>query len=247
MAAIRLFCPSLAVGANPLSDEESRHAIASLRVRVGDDVTLFDGVGSEADGAITTIDGKRVVVSATGMSRTEAYDVPLRLTLAVAMPKTHRQGYLIEKCTELGVAAVWPVLTERSVTKSSGAAAKKWARRAVEASKQSGRRWVPVLEEPMPLAESLDRSAAFDARGWADVASEGESMASFLRGVTSHGSVLVWIGPEGGFTEGERRAAMDAGATPLRLGPTVLRTETAAVAVCAAANLLAADRTCPGD
>lgn len=247
MAAIRLFCPSLCAGDHTLSNEESRHAIASLRARVGDRVTLFDGSGGESEGSITAVDGKRLVVSAADVTRSEAYDVPLRVTLAVAMPKTHRQGYLIEKCTELGAAAIWPVLAERSVTKSGGSASARWARRAVEACKQSSRRWVPAIEKPVPLAETFRRAGEMDAAGWADTLPTGRSIRSLLEGVPREGSVVVWIGPEGGWTDAERRAATECGAVPLHLGPTVLRTETAAVAVCAAASLLAHDRAARED
>ena len=220
-----------------MSSEESHHAIAVLRVKIGAEVILFDGAGTEAVGQVQRIDRKQLEVHVGRLMR-QPFELAYRLTLAVAMPKTHRQGYLIEKCTELGVAAIWPISTARSVTRPGRAAVEKWQRRAIEAAKQSRRSWVPQVTAPRTFDESIECAGEFDAAGLTERDDSAISFATFLAGQAKSSSVLVWVGPEGGWTDDERNRAIAAGAIPTRLGPCVLRTETAAVAVCAAVALL---------
>ena len=237
MPVSRLFCPTLTEGAVRLSSEESHHAIAVLRVKIGAEVILFDGAGTEAVGHVQRIDRRQLEVNVGRLMR-QPFELTHRLTLAVAMPKTHRQGYLIEKCTELGVAAIWPISTARAVTKPGRAAVERWQRRAIEAAKQSRRSWVPHVTAPRSFDESIEHAGDFDAAGITERDASAIPFPTFLAGQSESSSVLVWVGPEGGWTDDERNRAIAAGAIPTGLGPGVLRTETAAVAVCAAAALL---------
>jgi 16S rRNA (uracil1498-N3)-methyltransferase len=233
MPEARLFCPHLQLGTVILSPEESRHAVASLRCRRGDAITLFDGQGREAVGHIASASARKLTAEIESIVE-RAFGFAYRLTLAVALGKAHRQSYLVEKCTELGVSALWPMLTERSVTRPRDAAVEKWSRRCIEAAKQSGRAWVPGVETPQPLAEVLARAGEFEAIFLADPSPAATALARELGRVPSGGRVLALIGPEGGWTEGEREAAVSAGARAVSISPTVLRVETAAVAICAA-------------
>jgi 16S rRNA (uracil1498-N3)-methyltransferase len=219
-----------------MSAVESRHAIGSWRVKMGEEVMLFDGAGREAVGLVASV-GRRLEVEVTEIQE-HPFDMRRRLTLVVAMPKTHRQGYLIEKCTELGVAAVWPIVADRSVTKPRPGAAERWSRRAIEATKQSCRRWVPMIAAPMTVGESIGRIGEFGAAGLTDVDPLGKPLPSFFSALPESSSVIVWVGPEGGWTDIERDQAIEAGAMKVKLGPTVLRTETAAAAVCAVAAVV---------
>ena len=230
-----------------LAEDQSHHAIASLRARVGGEVILFDGSGVEATGRIERIEGGRIQLAVGRVTR-HGFDLHIAVTLCVAMVRTHRQGYLIEKCTELGVAAIWPITTQRSVATPSDSAVAKWRRRAIEAAKQSQRRWVPAIEPPQAFASTLGRVSEFDACAVAQPDAAGDTLGSFLSARPFGASVLVWVGPEGGWTEAEYDRAIRAGALPVSLAPTVLRTETAAVAVCAAVAMAGAgraDRTDP--
>lgn len=164
------------------------------------------------------------------------FELSRKTTLAVAMPKGQRAGYLIEKCTELGVAAIWPLLAERSVARPGSDSHRKWCRRAVEAAKQSQRAWVPTIAPPQSFGDTVARVGNFEDACLADTTKSAMSFRAFL--ATQSSSVLVWIGPEGGWTSTERAQAMEAGAVPIRLGPTILRAETAAVAACAAVAIL---------
>ncbi len=234
MSRIRLYAPDLNV--NVLSPEESHHAAGVMRCRKGDAVVLFDGVGREALAEIVDVNARRVTVKIGEVSE-HSFDCTFRLTLAVSMGKAHRQSYLVEKCTELGVAAIWPMITDRSVTHPGDAAVDKWQRRAIEAAKQSGRRWVPRVETPQLFAEALGRIAEFSAAAIANREASAMPWLSFLDRQPPGCSLLAMIGPEGGWTDQERDHAMQAGAQAVSLSLTILRTETAAVTLCAGAAL----------
>lgn len=233
MRCHRLFCPDLTKPTVVLSPEESHHAATSLRLGVGDGVVLFDGAGSEASGLITRVNRKRVDVEVSNVKQAP-FELTCRLTLGVAMGRTHRQAYLVEKCTELGVAAIWPIIAERSTTRPGASAVTKWERRAVESAKQSQRAWVPQFEASMSLETCLARAGKFDVAAIADFDRSATPFPTILEHKRHAKSMLVLVGPEGGWSDTEREQAARAGLTRIRLGPTILRTETAAVAVCAA-------------
>ncbi len=232
----RLFCPDLSEGAVVLPPEESHHAVASLRAKPGREVVLFDGFGGEGVGRIAQINGRQVRVDVAEVTR-RPFELPHKVTLAVAMVKAHRQGYLIEKCTELGAAAIWPIIADRSVSKPTEAARKKWVRRAIEAAKQAERSWMPKIAPPQTFSQSVERIGEFDASSITHIDPSAKPFWTFLVSQADGSSILVWVGPEGGWSDDERGLALQAGATLTTLGPTVLRTETAAVAVCAAASM----------
>jgi len=209
---------------------------------VGDEFVVFDGRGREAAAQAELVTRRQVQVVVERITE-RPFDLLHRITLAVAMTKAHRQGYLIEKCTELGAAAFWPILADRSVAKPALAAVDKWSRRAVEAAKQSARAWVPTVEAPQTFAAAIARIGEFSAAAIADPASSATPFTMFLSNHGEGSTVLVFVGPEGGWSEGECRAALDAGVVSIRLAPTILRSETAAVAVCAAAALQSASNT----
>jgi len=236
MAPRRLYCPDLTEGLNLLPPEESRHAVASLRARAGDEFLVFDGRGRDATARVEKIARRQVRVTVEHITE-HPFELRHRITLAVAMTKAHRQGYLIEKCTELGVAAFWPILAERSVARPTAASTNKWSRRAIEAAKQSARAWVPTVAAPQAFAEAVARIGEFDAAAMADPEPSAVPFSQLLDQYGEGSRLLVFVGPEGGWTEDECREAVGRGAVRIGLSPTVLRAETAAVAVCAAAAL----------
>jgi len=237
MRCYRLFHPSLAKGRIVLSTEESQHATASLRLKQGREVLLFDGAGQEAIGVITRVDRRQLCVDVQRITR-RPFELSCKITLAVAMSKTHRQGYLIEKCTELGVAAIWPVIAERSTSRPDKTAVAKWSRRAIEAAKQSKRSWVPKIEPPVAFLKCLERLAEFDASSLTHTDPSATPFVTFLEAHREKSTLLLWVGPEGGWSDAECERAIQAGAVATSLGPTILRTETAAVAVCAATAII---------
>ena len=236
MRCHRLYCPTLGTGIVALPAEEAHHAAHSLRVAIGQPVVLFDGLGREGAGVIEHVGRRELRVEVDAVVE-RSFEFAIRLTLAVAVPKTPRQGFLVEKCTELGVAELWPLITDRGVVKGGDAGVRKWSRRAVEAAKQSGRAWLPSIGESRSLRECLALRRHFDAAYLADTDGAHRPIVQALEGGTDHGTLLICVGPEGGWSDSERQDAAEHGVEPVTLGPTTLRTETAAIAACAAVAL----------
>lgn len=251
-------CPSLSTGECVLPPEEGHHAANVLRLRPGDPLVLFDGRGQMSDAVIARVE-RRVVVASAGEFRSVPFDMSIRLTLLIAVGKAHRQGYLVEKCTELGAARIAPIMTHRSVTRPGEMAAEKWRRRAIEACKQCHRAWVPVIDEP----RDFDASAEFaitahdecvvghpgGEESFRDVIERRIAPSAPLETCAPHSttiaeppSMAIFIGPEGGWADDELRALIARGVAPVALSPSVLRTETAAVAACAAVALASVGR-----
>jgi 16S rRNA (uracil1498-N3)-methyltransferase len=227
--------PALAAGAEIALDAEGhRHLARVLRLRVGDEVTLFDGAGHEIEARVVTTDahGTRLALGAR-----RAVVLPGRpVVLLQALPKADRMDLVVQKTTELGVSRIQPVLTERTVAEGRGEARLgRWRTIAQEAARQCGRADLPTLDEPRPLAEVL-------AQRWAGtrlVAWEEDRALPLSHAIAGDAeAATLLIGPEGGFTAAEVAAARAAGFQVVGLGPLVLRSETAAivaVALCRAA------------
>jgi len=226
MSVPRFFAPELSGQTVALAGTESRHAAGSRRLRTGDAVELFDGRGAVARGRITATRRDRVAVELLER-RQEPPPAGVRLTVAAAPAKGPRQDLLIEKLTELGAAAYWPTVFERSVVRPRSGAVEGWRRRAIEAAKQCRRNWLPEFASPCHLADVVGRRGEFD-QAWL-CHPDGPAAGPRCTG----GSVLAVIGPEGGLAPAEIDTATAAGFEPLRLATHVLRVETAAVAVAA--------------
>lgn len=237
MRLVRFHVQRLRAGRIALPPDEAHHARAVLRSRIGDRVELFDGRGAVGRGTVCAIERHSVEVEVEQVEQVE-FDLRHRIVLAVAVGKAHRQSYLVEKCTELGVAGIWTIRSERSVTKPGEFAAEKWAKRAIESCKQCGRAWTPVIDGPFSIEQALARRGEFAAMALADPDEHAIPFDGFLRTLSAGSSILVWIGPEGGWTDAERSKAITGGATSVRLAPAILRTETAAVAACATAAMV---------
>lgn len=216
-----------------LDDAESRHVGGSRRLRVGDSVILFDGQGREADGMLIGVSSRRVTVRVPQV-RLVAVASPRTLMLAVSPPKQGRQDDLVEKCTELGVRILQPIHAHRTVNEVTPERIERWRRVSIAAAKQSQQAWLPEIRRPLSPAALIGAAAAHDLRILADPSPDAVPLMSWLaRHRHATGSVLALIGPEGGFTDEERAQALAGGFVPCRLTPTILRVETAAVAVAA--------------
>lgn len=218
-----------APGEYALGRQESHHAVNVLRHGPGDAVIVFDGVGNYAEAAVVSADKNAVRVLVDSI-RTEER-LPLVLTIATAIPKGKRWQMLVEKCTELGVDDIMPVLCERSVAKGEGDVGK-WRRWMLEAAKQSRRAWLPTIREPQPLARTLALAGEENALVFVADAG-GESPRTYAEQLRNARKVVALIGPEGGFAEEEMAQCLAAGANPVCLSPFVLRVETAATIFCA--------------
>lgn len=222
-----------------LSEAESRHARLARRLSAGDPLMLFDGQGREACGTLT-LATKSAVEASVGEILERPRPTPT-LTLAVAMPKGPRQDVLIEKCTELGVAAIQPLLTERSVAGASDHKRDKWRRATIEAAKQSGQCWLPELLPPIGLDECLASLADFDLAVVAMLSNDSPPVRilDWFEWLRTAATCIAFVGPEGGWSPSESEALIDADLLPVSLGPNVLRIETAAISIAAVAHACA--------
>lgn len=243
MSAPRFYCPPpLPLSTNAeLPPEAAHHASRVLRLRVGDAVQIFDGLGNALDATINGINGKRVLLGnlQTCMS---AQDTGLHIVLAQAMCTSDKMDWVVQKATELGAAEIVPVQTQRSVAKLSGPRADKrtehWRNVTISACEQCGRNTLPQLHAPQELGSWLSEMRHLP--GGKFILLPGG--ASNLQTQPKPGSrATLLIGPEGGFTSDEANVAQQAGFVPILLGPRVLRTETAAIAGISALQTLWGD------
>jgi 16S rRNA (uracil1498-N3)-methyltransferase len=212
-----------------LSAEEGHHAANVLRLKPGAAVELFDGQGGRALGRIETVERRRVAIAIERLEAKASRPGPI-VHLAFAVPKGARLDWLLEKATELGAASLRPVLFERSVAggeELSPAKRQRWLTHCVAAAKQCGLDFLPAIEDPVSLADLL-AAPADEVRLLGDTDRSSVPPREALAGQKGGRAVLLLVGPVGGLTVAERERALAAGFTPVRLGGTTLRVETAA-------------------
>ncbi|HUG99806.1 MAG TPA: 16S rRNA (uracil(1498)-N(3))-methyltransferase [Gammaproteobacteria bacterium] len=210
-----------------LEGEAAAHLGRVLRVRAGEAVVLFDGSGPEF-AAVVQAATRRTVELAVGAQRDVGRESPLELVLLQGVCRHERMDWVIRKATELGVAAIHPILAERSVVKLDPARIpariEHWRAIAISACEQCGRNLLPDILPPLPVAAAL---AAYAGATGVLLDPEAPGGPEMLQAPT--GAMCLLVGPEGGLDERERAAAQDAGYVGIRLGPRILRTETAAL------------------
>ncbi len=215
-----------------LEGGSASHITRVLRLRVGAALTVFDGTGGEHEASIDKAHGGEVIV-AVGERAAIERESPLQLTLAQGVSRGERMDLVVQKATELGVTGFVPVLTERSVVRLSAQQSDRklnhWRAIAIAACEQCGRNRLPALAAPVALRDFLKGEAAAGTRLLLSPSGSG-SLGDLPRPA---GAITALIGPEGGLTDEEEQAALAAGFIGVRLGPRVLRTETAAIAALA--------------
>jgi len=228
-------------GVCELPSAKAHHVAHVLRLVPGDAVILFDGQGNSWDAAISKCARGDVSVQVRGR-REEDRESPLQLTLAQAVSSGERMDYTIQKAVELGVSAIQPLMAERCVVRLSGERAVKrvahWQAVVAAACEQCGRNRVPVVQPVLSLRDWLEGAMT---AGGVRLLLAPDGPAVLRQMPQPSAMVTVLAGPEGGFTAVEAADAVRAGFRPLRLGPRVLRTETAAVALLAAMQALWGD------
>lgn len=235
----RFHCPfPLSPGAQvELPAQAAHHALKVLRMRVGEHVTLFDGNGGEWLAEILGGGGPARVALLRHDER-EA-ESPLQVTLAQALPAGDKMDWVVEKCVELGVTAIQPLAAKRSVIRLSAERMERrvahWNAIAAAACEQCGRNRVPCVAPVLDLPQYLGRATMQNGPQHAlrlILAPGAETPLGALE--RPAGPVVLMVGPEGGWEEGELVAAQAAGFRPLRLGARILRTETAGAGALAA-------------
>lgn len=241
--APRFFVPeTLAPGAEIRLPERAARHVAVLRLREAETITLFNGEGGEYRAVLTGLARDRVTVRIV-----ERFDIeresPLAITLAQCVSAGDRMDFVLQKATELGATRIIPIVSERSIVRVSGERAERklehWRNVVLAACEQCGRNRPPVIP---PMAELLPWLAGLPASD-----ASGARLLLAPDGVSGAGSlareprVTLLVGPEGGLAAHEREAAEHASFKPVRLGPRVLRTETAPLAALAVLQTLWGD------
>jgi 16S rRNA (uracil1498-N3)-methyltransferase len=222
-------------GERVLTGPTAKHAVGVLRLRSGEDIVLFDGNGLEFPAKIVSIgrQGVRVVVGDGVPVNRES---PLSLHLGLGLSQPAAMDLVVQKATELGVAEIIPMETDRSQGWLAGKRGKerqvRWERIAQEAARQCGRNRIPRVAQVAHFSQVVRQEASPAAVRlifWEEEARRGLREVLAAQGPVSE--VHVLIGPEGGFSSAEATAALTAGFHIVSLGPRILRTETAAIAV----------------
>jgi 16S rRNA (uracil1498-N3)-methyltransferase len=228
--SIRFYCPDPAQdGKLRLGPEETRHLRRVCRLGVGDVVEVFDGKGYATKAEVVGVERESAELTAIGPPLADA-SPPFPFILASAVPKGDRFDWLVEKATELGVERLIPLLTERSVVEPGASKLERLRRAIVEASKQCGRNRLMALDRPM----HWDQLAGLHSDSIRFLADPEGIPTPHWPVIPPERSVILAVGPEGGFTPSERARPEQIGWLPIRLSATILRIETAGLVGCAA-------------
>lgn len=227
----------LSLGQHPLPEAQAHYIGRVLRLAVGDAVQLFDGSGQEFVGELVEVGKKSVQVELRERFAGQP-ESPLRIHLGQGLSRGERMDWAIQKATELGVTEITPLLSERCEVRLKDERADKrlahWQQIAISACEQCGRSVVPTINAPLGLPGWLAQTEA-------ELKLVLHPVATPLASHARPASLAFLIGPEGGLSDAEVQQAQRAGYHPARLGPRVLRTETAPVVALSVAQQLWGD------
>jgi 16S rRNA (uracil1498-N3)-methyltransferase len=247
MRTPRLYAPPpLTSGSEILPDPESTHYLRHV-LRLADDhpVILFDGLGHEYDARIRTPSKGRTGLAVGTVRQQVERESGLKVWLYLSLARSTKMDWIIEKATELGVAGIQPVTTHRSAVPArqerQDARLRHWNALARSACAQCGRSWVPPCHPPLTWPAFLHLPTQPGAR----FVLTPDAPHGFGLGPIRGQSVHLLVGPEGGFEEKELGAVLDLGYEPVRLGPRILRSETAPLAALAVLQALWGDLNDP--
>lgn len=234
-----------------LPSNTSHHATRVLRLKQGDKVTLFNGEGGEFSGMLKCIEKSRNTVIISRFHEIER-ESPISVNLVQAVSSNEKMDWIIQKSVELGVTSIQPVTANRSVVRLSEERANKrqlhWQQVIIAACEQCGRNRIPTLLPLLTLSDWLNQHFGYERN-----TIENKATYKFLLSVTANErlsnfplptnkpSLTLLVGPEGGFTVDEEKAAHTVGFIPICLGQRTLRTESAALAAIAAIQTLWGD------
>ena len=209
-----------------LTGDEARHASQVLRLKSGDVVTVFDGIGRRASAEIRRISRDQVPLELGEILQSR----PPRpaITLAQAIPKGKNMDLIVQKSVELGIAAIQPLVTRFTVVQPGDGKSEKWRRTALEACKQCGQDTLPEIAEPLAFDRWIEKQAnAPGLKIIASLAPGAISLREILKTCPLTTRAMLLVGPEGDFSPTETSAALEAGFIPISLGTIILRVETA--------------------
>jgi len=228
----RYYSPSLDRGF--LDAEQSHHCAHVMRQAVGDHFSVFDGHGVEAKARITEVAGNEVKFQVLAKANSPRPVHPVWLAQALTKPKS--MDLILEKATELGVSELVPLQSDHSVVQlddeKAEAKVEKWQKLTIEAAKQCGQNWLPVVQTPIAPKDFVTGIPRNALKLIASLQHEAKPLKGVLRehlpALKAGSPIIVMIGPEGDFTPAEIGQARSAGFAPVSLGKIILRAETAA-------------------
>lgn len=235
----RFFVPAESVrgGRILVTGKEAHHILDVMRLKESDKVVTFDGMGNEYTGFIKKADRKTLLIEITETHASSAKS-GLNITLIQAIPKKEKMDYIVEKSTELGVSSIIPVITERTIPKwdqsKKLSSPQRWRRIAENASKQCGRSDVPKVEAVKNFGDAIKELKNGSLKLIAALSDASVPLKEVFKDIEPCGmDIVVAIGPEGDFTQRELDAAKGVHFTTVSLGPRVLKSDTAGLAVLA--------------
>lgn len=216
-----------------LAPGDARKLVSVLRAKNGDSIELIDSSAHRFYAEIA-IDGSNVTASLSRLIERSTSELSCRVDLAQALPKAQKMDFIVEKAIELGAHRILPFVSERCIVRDAPEARiTRWQRLARSAAEQSGRDILPEVHSAVPMANLVASFDQYDGVLFAWELAE-MSLHAALTGVGAHWrSLLVMIGPEGGFSHDEAHIVTQARAHAVSLGPRILRTETAGLVVLA--------------
>lgn len=209
-----------------LTGDEARHLSQVLRIKPGETVTVFDGLGRRAEAEVLTFSRDQVCLK-IGETVSPTPPLPV-ITLAQAIPKGKNMDLIVQKAVELGVAAIQPLVTKNTIVHPGEGKSDKWRRTALEACKQCGQDTLPKITDPLPFERwACTQTEAPGLKLIASLAPGAKGLREVLHDHPGTTAATLLVGPEGDFTADETTAALAAGFLPVSLGDIVLRVETA--------------------
>jgi 16S rRNA (uracil1498-N3)-methyltransferase len=225
------FCDD--INSQALSKEESHHATKVLRLKIGDGIQIMDGIGTIANAHITDANKQNLSFK---IDSKRTFDPPhINLHIAIAPTKSNdRIAFFLEKCTEIGISTITPILCENSERKNINL--ERWQKIITSAAKQSQNSFLPRLNK----LEKIDDFLAESRSGSLFIAhcEDTDHKQELKNHLVKQKEILILIGPEGDFTKEEINLALEKNYKPISLGTTRLRTETAGIVACHTVNLL---------
>lgn len=233
----RLYSPSQNISGNKISiddKEQIHHARDVLRIKEDEEVIIFDDKGNEYRSILIEYLPKSMTFKIKEIKKPNPELSKIKITIACAIPKGSRMDEIIDKLTQLGVERIIPLETERVIVKLNKhkriLRQERWKKIALNATFQSQRNTLPIIEPIKNIGQLLSDSGSFDLKLIPTLAGERKLLKEAL-GKPKPRNILVLIGPEGDFTEEELDLARSRGCIPVSLGDLVLRVDTAAIAV----------------
>ena len=208
---------------------DASHISKSLRMKIGESLTVCDQKGTDYDCVIESIDPNVIRLKVLGKKATLT-EPNVQLTLYMALPKSDKMELIIQKCVELGITRIVPVITSRCISRPDDKTFQKKIERyqkiAYEAAKQSGRGVVPEICDKINFKKAIE-IASKDDTAMIFYENGGEDISSFLKNASK--TISIFVGAEGGFDSSEISLAIESGVLPATLGPRILRCETAPI------------------